>query len=332
MDLSTNYLGLRLPHPLMPGASPLADSLDTVKRLEDAGAAAIVMRSLFEEQITRERDGMVHHMEVTESASAEALAYFPKPDDFVFGTDAYLEQIRKIKQAVKVPVIASLNGVTNEGWLSYGKMMQQAGADALELNVYYLATDPRESGAEVEGTTVEILRAVKRAVTIPVAVKLSPFFSSLSHLAHQLDEAGADGLILFNRFYQPDIDVEALEAVPSLHLSDSTELLLRIRWLAILCGQVKATLAVSGGVHTGLDAVKAIMAGASGVQVVSRLLEDGPQRLLTILQALKHWMEEHDYESLEQMRGSMSLRKSPDPAAFERGNYMRILRSWKVNA
>jgi len=332
MDLSTNYLGLRLPHPLMPGASPLADSLDTVKRLEDAGAAAIILRSLFEEQITRERDGLVYHIEVTESSSAEALAYFPKPDEFVFGTDEYLEQIRKIKAAVKIPVIASLNGTTNEGWLSYAKTIQEAGADALELNVYHVATDPRESGAEVDGTTVEIVRTVKKAVTIPVAVKLSPFFSSVAHLAHRLDEAGADGLVLFNRFYQPDIDVEALEAVPSLHLSDSSELLLRLHWLAILSGQVKASLAATGGVHTGLDAVKAVMAGASAVQVVSRLLEDGPQRLLTIFQSMKHWMEEHDYESLEQMRGSMSLQKSPDPAAFERGNYMKILRSWTVSA
>ena len=332
MDLSTNYLGLRLPHPLMPGASPLADSLDTVKRLEDAGAAAIVLRSLFEEQITRERSGMVHHMEVSAESSAEALSYFPKPDDFAFGPHEYLEQIRRLKAAVAIPVIASLNGITNEGWLSYAQQIQQAGADALELNVYYIATDPAESGATVEGTTLDILRSVKQAVTIPVAVKLSPFFSSLPHLARQLDLAGADGLILFNRFYQPDIDVEALEAVPSLHLSDSSELLLRLRWLAILCTHVKASLAASGGIHTGLDAVKAVIAGASAVQVVSRLLEDGPQRLLTLYQGLRHWMEEHDYESLEQMRGSMSLRKSPDPGAFERGNYVRILRSWKVNA
>jgi dihydroorotate dehydrogenase (fumarate) len=225
-------------------------------------------------------------------------------------------------------VIASLNGTTNEGWLSYAKTIQEAGADALELNVYFIATDPKETGAHVEQRSVEILTSVKQAITIPVAVKLSPFFSSVAHLASQLDQAGADGLVLFNRFYQPDIDVEALEAVPSLHLSDSSELLLRLHWLAILSGQVKATMAASGGVHTGLDAVKAVMAGASAVQVVSRLLEDGPQRLFTIFQAMKHWMEEHDYESLDQMRGSMSLAKSPNPAAFERGNYMKILRSW----
>jgi len=332
MDLTTNYLGLRLAHPLMPGASPLADSLDTVKKLEDAGAAAIVLRSLFEEQITRERDGLVHQMEVTSASSAEALSYFPAADEFTFGPTDYLEQIRKIKAAVKVPVIASLNGTTSEGWLSYAKTIQDAGADALELNVYFIATNPKETGADVERRTVEILKAVKKAVTIPVAVKLSPFFSSLPHFAGQLDQAGADGLVLFNRFYQPDIDVEALEAVPSLHLSDSSELLLRLHWLAIVCGQVKASLAATGGVHTGVDAVKAVMAGASAVQIVSRLLEDGPERLLTIYQGMKHWMEEHDYESLDQMRGSMSLRKSPNAAAFERGNYMKVLRSWTVNA
>jgi dihydroorotate dehydrogenase (fumarate) len=332
MDLSTHYLGLRLAHPLMPGASPLADSLDTVKRLEDAGASAIVLRSVFEEQITREREGLIHNLEVTSSTSAEALAYFPRPDDFVFQSDEYLEQIRRIKAAVQVPVIASLNGTTNEGWLSYAKAIQEAGADALELNVYFIATSPKETGAEIERRTVDILRSVKRAVAIPVAMKLSPFFTSTPHLARELDAAGADGLILFNRFYQPDIDIEALEAVPSLHLSDSSELLLRIHWLAILFGQVKASLGASGGVHTGVDAVKAVMAGASAVQVVSRLLEDGPERLLTLLQGLKHWMEEHDYESLEQMRGSMSLQKSPDPAAFERGNYMKVLRSWRVTA
>jgi dihydroorotate dehydrogenase (fumarate) len=316
----------------MPGASPLADSLDTVKRLEDAGAAAIVMRSLFEEQITRDFEGMVHNMEVHEESFAEALSYFPKPDEFVFGSEEYLEQLRRIKQAVKVPVIASLNGVSNAGWISYAAKMQQAGADALELNSYYVATDPNEAGSEVEGTAIEIVKAVKRAVSIPVAVKISPFFSSVANFVHRLDEAGADGIVVFNRFYQPDIDVDALEAVPSLHLSDSSELLLRIRWLAILFGRTKASLAASGGVHTGLDAVKAVMAGASAVQMVSRLLEDGPQQLRTVLDNMTHWMEEHEYESLEQMRGSMSLQRSPDPAAFERGNYMRILRSWKVSA
>jgi dihydroorotate dehydrogenase (fumarate) len=330
MDLSTNYLGLQLPHPVMPGASPLADTIDGVKRLEDAGASAIVLRSLFEEQIARDAAGLMHHIETTEHGSAEAASYFPKPDEFVFGSEEYLQHIAKVKGAVKLPVIASLNGFTNEGWTSYASKIQQAGADALELNVYFVATNPAETGEAIEKRVVDILASVKKAVTIPVAVKLSPFFSSVAHLAHQLDAAGANGLVLFNRFYQPDIDVEALEAVPALHLSDSSELLLRLRWLAILHGQVKATLAVSGGVHTGLDAVKAVMTGASAVQVVSRLLHDGPQQLRTILDGMTRWMVEHEYESLNQMRGSMSLQKSPDPAAFERGNYMRVLRSWKA--
>ena len=330
MDTTTTYLGLRLPHPVMPGASPLADSIDTVRRLEDAGAAAIVLRSLFEEQITREREGMLHHMEVHDESYAEAISYFPKPDEFVFGTEEYCRQIARIKEAVHLPVIASLNGYTNSGWISYAAKMQQAGADALELNSYYVATDPKQTGTEIEATAVEIVKAVTQAVTIPVAVKISPFFSSVAHMAHQLEEAGADALVLFNRFYQPDIDVEALEAVPSLHLSDSSELLLRLRWLAILFGQVKAGLAASGGVHTGLDAVKAVMAGASAVQVVSRLLQDGPQQLKVIVEGMRSWLVEHEYESLEQARGSMSLRNSPDPSAFERGNYMRVLRSWRV--
>jgi dihydroorotate dehydrogenase (fumarate) len=330
MDLSTTYLGLRLPHPLMPGASPMADQLDWVKRLEDAGAAAIVLRSLFEEQITLEQEGMIHHMEIHEEGFAEALSYFPKLDDFAFGPVQYLEQIRKVKAAVKVPVIASLNGTSPAGWLDYSKQIQQAGADALELNVYYVPTDPAETGDAIERRVVEVARLVKRAVTIPVAVKLSPFFSSVAHLAVQLDGAGVDGLVLFNRFYQPDIDLEALEAVPSLHLSDSSELLLRLHWLAILFNKTRVALAVSGGVHTGIDAVKAIMTGASAVQVVSNLLQNGPDNLRVIREGMVRWMEEHEYESVQQMRGSMSLERSPDPSAFERGNYMKILRSWRI--
>jgi len=330
MNLSTNYLGLQLPNPLMPGASPMADQLDWVKRLEDAGAAAIVMRSLFEEQITHEQQGMVYHMEVHEESFAEALSYFPKPDDFRFGPVEYLDQIKRVKAAVKIPVIASLNGTTAEGWLSYAKDIEQAGADALELNVYYLATDARETSEAAEHRVLDVVKVVKQAVKIPVAVKLSPFFSSLAHMAAGLDHLGADGLVLFNRFYQPDIDVEALEAVPSLHLSDSSELLLRLRWLAILSGKVRASLAVSGGVHTATDAIKAIMTGASAVQMVSALLNHGPQHVKVIRDDIVKWMEDHEYESLEQMRGSMSLERSPDPAAFERANYMRILQSYRI--
>ncbi|MBE3072296.1 MAG: dihydroorotate dehydrogenase-like protein [Acidobacteria bacterium] len=330
MDLSTTYLGLRLSNPLMPGASPMADQMDWVRRLEDAGAAAVVLRSLFEEQITYEQQGMIHHMEIHEEAFAEALSYFPKPDEFAFGPAQYLEQIRKVKAAVKVPVIASLNGTTAEGWLSYAQQIEQAGADALELNVYFIATDPSETCGHVERRVLDIARAVKHQIKIPVAVKLSPFFSSIAHIAQQLDMIGIDGLVLFNRFYQPDIDLEALEAVPSLHLSDSSELLLRLHWLAILFSKVRATLAVSGGVHGGLDAVKAVMTGASAVQVVSSLLQNGPGHIKTIRDGMVSWLEEHEYTSLDQMRGSMSLERSPDPAAYERGNYMRVLRSWRI--
>jgi dihydroorotate dehydrogenase (fumarate) len=330
MDLSTSYLGFALPHPFMPGASPLVDDLDTVKHLEDAGAAAFVMRSLFEEQITREQVGMVHHRMVHEDSFAEALSYFPKPDDYAFGPDRYLEQVRRIKAMVGVPVIGSLNGTTPEGWLSYAKQIQQAGADAIEINFYHVATDPRESGADVERRLCDIVRLVKDAVTIPVAVKLTPFFSSFPNVAHQLDALGADGLVVFNRFYQPDIDPEALEAVPRLQLSTSDELLLRVRALATLWGHVRGSLAASGGVHTAIDALKAVMAGAHAVQMVAALLIHGPQHLKVVREELARWLEDHEYESLRQAQGSMSLERCPDPGAFERGNYMRVLHTWRV--
>jgi dihydroorotate dehydrogenase (fumarate) len=330
MDLSTTYLGLRLATPFMPGASPMADQLDWVRRLEDAGASAIVLRSLFEEQITREQSGMVYHMEVSAHGHAEALSYFPRPEDFAFGPDEYLEQVRRVKAAVNVPVIGSLNGTSAEGWLDYARRIEQAGADALELNVYFLATEFEVSGEAIERRVASLVRTVRKAVAIPVAVKLSPFFSSLSHFARELDEIGADGLVLFNRFYQPDIDIEALEATPTLHLSDSMELPLRLRWLAILSGRVKASLAVSGGVHTAHDAIKAVMTGAHAVQMVSALLRHGPTHLRTLVSEVSHWMEQHEYESVTQMRGSMNLLRSPDPGAFERANYMRVLQSLRV--
>jgi dihydroorotate dehydrogenase (fumarate) len=329
MDLSTTYLGLKLPHPVMAGASPLSHDLDVVRKLEDAGAAAIGMHSLFEEQITRDELGMVHHILVHEDSNAEALSYFPGADEYAFGPDRYLEQIRRTKAAVAVPVIGSLNGTTPEGWLRYARQIQDAGADALELNFYHVATDPSESGTSVERRLLDVVRAVKLQVSIPVAVKLSPFFSSVSHLAVELDAAGADGLVLFNRFYQPDIDPEALEAVPRLQLSTSDELLLRVRWLAILSGRVRASLAATGGVHTGVDALKAVMAGAHGVQMVAALLLHGPAHLASVVRDLTAWLTEHEYASLAQARGSMSLAKCPDPEAFERGNYMRILQAWQ---
>ena len=330
MDLSTTYLGLRLPHPLMPGASPMVDNLDTVRRLEAAGAAAIVMHSLFEEQIVQDQLASFHFTERHAESFAEALSYFPRPGEYALGPEQYLAQVARIKAAVSVPVIASLNGTTSGGWVGYARRIQEAGADALELNVYYLATDPQEPGEVVERRTLDILRAVKQAVIIPVAVKLSPFFSSLSHFAAELDAAGADGLILFNRFYQPDIDAENLEVIPRLEFSTSAELLVRLRWLSVLSCQVRASLAITGGVHTAKDAIKAIMAGASAVQMVSELLRSGPGHLKTVLADLTHWMEEHEYESIEQMRGSMNLARSPDPAAFERANYIRVLQGWRA--
>jgi dihydroorotate dehydrogenase (fumarate) len=313
----------------MPGASPLVDDLDTVKRLEDAGASAIVMHSLFEEQITREQLASVRNILVHENSFAEALSYFPRVDEYALGPDRYLEQIRRIKALVGVPVIGSLNGTTPEGWLAYAKQIQEAGADAVEINFYHVATDPKETGADVERRLIEVVRLVKAAVTIPVAVKVSPFFSSLPHLAQQLDGLGADGLVLFNRFYQPDIDPEALEAVPRLNLSTSSDLLLRVRALATLSGRVKASLAATGGVHTSLDALKAVMAGAHAVQMVAALLQHGPQHLRVVREELARWLQDHEYASLRQAQGSMSLEHCPDPEAFERGNYMRVLQTWR---
>jgi dihydroorotate dehydrogenase (fumarate) len=329
MDLRTTYLGLDLPHPFMPGASPLVDDLDTVKSLEDAGASAIVMHSLFEEQITREQIGTVLDMEMHAESFAEALSYFPEPKEYRLGPEPYLDQVRKIKETVAVPVIASLNGVSPAGWLQYATLIQQAGADALELNVYYLATHGWEGSESVEKRVLDALATVRQRVTIPIAVKLSPYYSSLAHFAQQLVHGGAAGLVLFNRFYQPDIDVENLEIAPTLRLSDSSELLLRLRWLAILSSQLPCSFAASGGVHTAVDAVKAIMTGAHAVQVVSALLAHGPGHLRTLREDVEAWMEDHEYTSLEQMRGSMSHASSPNPEAIERANYMRILQSWR---
>jgi dihydroorotate dehydrogenase (fumarate) len=330
MDLSTTYLGFKLPHPIMPGASPWGLDLDKVRQMEDAGAAAIVMPSLFEEQIIKEQLATAAAMDTPANSFAEALSYFPNVGDFRIGPDEYVEKVRKIKKAVKVPVIASLNGVTKGGWLDYAKLMAQAGADALELNVYYLATDMDECGRTVENRAVELLTAVKAAVKVPVAVKLSPFYSSIPCIAGQLDKAKADGLVLFNRFYQPDINIETLEAERVLHLSTSQELLLRLRWLAVLSGRVNASLACSGGVHTTADVVKAIMTGADAVQVVSEMLHHGPAVLKTLRTQLADWLEKHEYESLQQMQGSMNLSRSPDPSAYERANYVHILQTWKA--
>lgn len=328
MDFSTTYLGLKLSNPLMPGASPLVVDLDDVKRLEDAGAAAIVMNSLFEEQITAEQLATHEAIDAPAESFAEAVTYFPSADHYRLGPDDYLNQIRRIKEAVDIPVIGSLNGVTTGGWVKHAQAIAEAGADALELNVYYLATQPDEAGGTLEQRTLDLVRTVKDATTIPIAVKLSPFYSSLPHFAARLDEEGVDGLVVFNRFYQPDIDIDELEVERALQLSTSRELLLRLRFLAILSGHVKASLAVTGGVHTATDAVKAVMTGAHTVQLVSCLLEQGPGYLKTVREEMQRWMEAKEYESLEQMRGSMNLSRSPNPSAFERANYAHILQSW----
>jgi len=329
MDLSTTYLGLRLPHPLMPGSSPLADDMDTVRGLEDAGAAAIVMRSLFEEQILGEEMATYHAHEAPSESYAEALSYLPEPDMFSLGTHEYLEQLQRIKAAVSVPVIASLNGSTPDNWIEYARLLEQAGADALELNVYDLPTDVRETSEDVERRVLDVVTTLREAVTLPLAVKLSPFYSSLCHFARRLELARADGLILFNRFFQPDFDVESLEVVPKARLSSPTELLLRLRWVSLLSSQVSVSLAVTGGVHSTLDAVKAVMAGAHAVQIVSLLLRRGPKALTRIRAELASWLEEHGYESLRQMQGSMSAARGGTRTGLERVHYMRALQTWR---
>ncbi len=329
MDLSTNYLGLRLPHPLVPGASPLSDDLDTVKLLEDAGAAAIVLRSLFEEQITREQQATRDHWDAHDDAFAEAVTFFPNSDSFVLGPDEYLNHVQRVKQAVRIPVIGSLNGMTPGGWLSHARLIEQAGADALELNVYHAPTDFETSGSEVERRTVEMVREVKRGLKIPVAVKLSPFFTAFAHFARQLDDAGADGLVLFNRYYDPDFDVRELSVVRSLQLSDSSELPLRLRGIAALAGRIKASLAVTGGVHTALDVVKSTMAGAHVTQMVSALLKNGPDHLKKIRAELEAWMEENEWSSLNEMRGNLSQERIPNPQIYDRANYMLMLQTWE---
>lgn len=329
MDLSTTYLGMKLPHPLMPGASPMVDDLDTVRRLEDAGAAAITMHSLFEEQISREQVATFVHTESHGQSFAEALTYFPSPEAFALGPDEYLEQVRRVKQAVSVPVVGSLNGFTDGGWLNYAQLIEQAGADALELNVYFLGSDAEEASASIEDRTIGMVESVRAAVRIPVAVKLSPYYTSLAHFTQRLDGAGADGMVLFNRFYQPDIDAEELQVRRQIHLSTSAELPLRLTWLALLSPKVKASMAVSGGVHTLLDVVQAVMTGAHAVQLVSCLLKRGPSYLATLKGELAQWLEEHEYHSLRQMQGSMNLEACPDPAVYERANYMLMLQSWR---
>ncbi len=329
-DLSTTYLGLKLKNPLVPSSSPLMQDVDNIRRMEDAGAAAVVLHSLFEEQITQESEILDRSLDQGTYTYAESLTYFPDLGNYNLGPDGYLEHIRKAKAAVGIPVIASLNGASTGGWIKYAQEMEQAGADALELNTYYIAADPAQTAAQVEEMYLDLVRAVKASVRIPVAVKLSPYFSAFSNFAARLDDAGANALVLFNRFHQPDFDFENLEVVSDLDLSASSELRLRLRWVAMLHGRVKADLAVTGGVHTAEDVLKSMMAGARIAMMTSALLHDGIDHLRGVLADLAKWMEEHEYVSITQMQGSMSQKSAANPAAFERANYMKVLRSYRT--
>ena len=328
-DMKVNYLGLQLEHPLIVGASPVGDSLDGVRRAEDSGAAAIVFRSLFEEQLDTEAMATFYATESHAEMFAEATHFMPEPSEFKVGPEQYFESIRRAKQAVRIPVIGSLNGTSLGGWLRFASAIEEVGADALELNIFDIPMNERISGAEIEAEAVEMVRQLKSQIRIPIAVKLSPFHTSLPHFAAALQEAGADGLILFNRFFEPDIDIENLEVINEMHLSDSRELLLRLRWLAILSGLLSRTqVSVTGGVHTAVDAIKAVMCGASGVQVVARVLRGGPSVLREMRVQMQAWMADHEYESLQSMRGCMNILRSPNPNVFSRANYMRVLQTW----
>jgi dihydroorotate dehydrogenase (fumarate) len=328
-DLSTTYLGLHLASPLVPSASPLSRNLDTIRRMEDAGAAAVVLHSLFEEQIELESHILDRFLNASADSSYwEATSYYPEPSEFTLPPDQYLEHIRRAKAAAGIPIIASLNGTSAGGWIKYARLIEQAGADALELNVYYPSADPRLAGARVEESTIDLVRQVRAAVSIPLAVKLSPFYSSVAHLAHELDELGIDGLVLFNRFNQPDIDLDTLEVVTKPLISTDGEgevLRLPLRWIAMLHGVVMADLAATGGVHTAHDVVKLLLVGATVTMLASTLLLHGVDRLHRIEKDLLAWLEEHEYESISQLRGSMSQRRVPDPAAFERAQYIRTV-------
>ena len=329
MDLSTSYLGLHLKNPLVPSASPLTRSVDGMKRLEDAGASAVVMHSIFEEQIEHEAAELNHYLAEGTESFAEALSYLPEASEYFLGPEEYVAQLAKAKASLGIPVIASLNGVSTGGWIQYAKKFEETGADAIELNVYYIPADARMTGADVEQMYLDVLKAVKSTVKIPVAIKLSPYFSSMSNMAKRLDDAGADGLVLFNRFYQPDVDIEALEVVPNVVLSSSKSIRLPLRWIGILFGRVKASLAATSGVHTAQDAVKLLMAGADVTMLCSALLHHGPQYLKEVLSGLARWMQEHEYVSVQQMRGSMSQKSVADPSAFERANYMKALNRYR---
>jgi dihydroorotate dehydrogenase (fumarate) len=326
-DLTTKYLGLKLRSPLVPSASPLSQEISSIRRLEDAGAAAIVLYSLFEEQLRLETLELDHHLSAGTESFAESLTYFPEPSEFRLGPEGYLEHIRKAKEAVGIPVIASLNGATVGGWTKFAQQIEQAGADALECNIYYIPSDPEIKAADIEQTYVDIVWAVKSAISIPVAVKLSPFFTNFAHVAKRLDDAGADGLVLFNRFYQPDIDLEELEIRPNVLLSTPQALRLPLTWIGILYGRLRASLAATSGVHEAQDAIKLLMAGASVTMMCSALLRNGINHLRHVERGIVDWMEQHEYESIHQMQGSMSQLRCADPSAFERAQYMRAVKS-----
>ena len=330
IDLTTRYLGLTLSSPLVASAGPLCEDVGNIRRMEDAGAAAVVLPSLFEEQITLESDYLDHHLSHGTESYAESLTYFPDMADYNLGPDAYLEHLRRAKAAVRIPVIGSLNGVSTGGWIDHATKIEEAGADALELNIYYVPTDPNMSAADVESMYVHLVRDVKASVRIPVAVKLGHAFSALANLARRLDGAGAGALVVFNRFYLPDFDLERLEVVPRLTLSSSHELLVRLHWVAILYGHVGADLAVTGGVHSGEDALKAMMAGARVAMMTSALLKHGIEHLRTVRRQIVEWMEAHEYASIREMQGSMSYGSVREPAAFERANYMKVLSSYAL--
>jgi len=327
MDLSTRYMGMNLRSPLVPSASPLSDRVDDIRRMEDSGAAAVVLYSLFEEQITRESEALQQHLAYGTESFAEALTYLPEPGEFRLGPEEYLNHIRKAKEAVRIPIIASLNGSTIGGWVDYARKIQQAGADALELNVYFIETNMDRTAVEVEQTYLDILKAVRLVVSIPVSIKLGAFFSNTANMAKKLDQAGANALVLFNRFYQPDIDLETLEVRPNVLLSTPQALRLPLRWIAILYDRIKANMAATSGIHTAHDVLKVLMAGADVAMLCSTLLRNGIEHLRTIESQMCEWMEEHDYESVRQLQGSMSQKYCADPNAFERAQYMRAVLS-----
>jgi len=328
MDLKTKYMGMELKNPIVPSASPLTESVSSARALEDAGASAIVVSSLFEEQITHESGELDHYLSHGAESYAEAISYFPQKDDFNAGPFEYLDLIADLKKSLDIPVIGSLNGVSKGGWVNYAKNIEQAGADGLELNLYFVPTDPKVSGVEVEKMYIDTLRAVKENVNIPVAVKISPFFSSIANIAREFDNAGADALVLFNRFYQPDFDLDELEVLPNLQLSNNWEMRLPLRWISILYGNVKASLAATSGIQNYLDVLKIMMAGGNVAMMASELLRKGAERITEILKNIEHWMEEHEYDSIEMMQGSMSHKSCAEPSAFERANYMKTLQSY----